>query len=357
MPDSFLPVAGETGVFVITLLVFLQRKADRQVRAALLLLGSSFLLLAYINLLSSLGGMYFITEARAFQALAWSSLMVLAAARITGIKKLNYILLLTVNSFLFVFVTPLWPAIIAAMSYYMAGLAFFLLFILKEGREKSAGFLGFLSAIAGILLLFVGGLSVSSPLWIVPDILLIASLSYFARFGVGIENIPSKIKMESLETGSKGGEFWKPLGYILVYTFLLNISVFIAGTGLHELGHLAVGRLLGCEGGKAVLLDLLLPSPGPYTELSCNFTAHRTFLALSGFTFIVPFGIVFLLLRRFPERHFGIVTFGLASILAGIDLQMVSSNAIVPLLSTLGGALLILVGEISFINDNIKPPE
>ena len=134
----------------------------------------------------------------------------------------------------------------------------------------------------------------------------------------------------------------------LAYIILLNMAIITTGIGLHELGHLAVGNSMGCGEGKIILADTA--SPGPYTELSCPQGVQEAALGLSGFPFIILFGLVFLLLKGFPERHFGFVVLGLSLMLASIDILLAVDSMLLSAVLSVGGLMLLSLGELRLLN-------
>lgn len=141
---------------------------------------------------------------------------------------------------------------------------------------------------------------------------------------------------------------WKPFAQLLVYIMLLNLAIFSASVGLHEIGHAVFGNALGCFSEKIVLMDFAYER-GPYTELTCPQNTQAVFLGLSGFPFVILFGIAFLLLNM-PEKHFGFVVLGLAVILSGLDMMLVVNTSLMASLATVVGAAFIILGETKLIN-------
>jgi hypothetical protein len=215
--------------------------------------------------------------------------------------------------------------------------------------------IGLIGCFVGIVFTAIGPGS-SSALWSVVDFIFLAAFAYMLRFGLVPSHMemPSKMDLIEEEERKSAGGIIKPFAYIFCYALLLNLAVFMAAVGLHEGGHLLVGNLMGCEGGRVVLVDLLNPNmAGPYTEMRCPVNAQLYVLGLSGFVLIVPFGLMFLLLRVFPEKNFFYVVLGLSLVLAGLDMLLVVPEPLVSHAMLIIGALLICVGEVFLINDYI----
>ena len=163
---------------------------------------------------------------------------------------------------------------------------------------------------------------------------------------------------------------------IILYVILINAAVITASIILHELGHLTVGTALGCD-GEISLAGLLNPvTPGPYTSLSCPvlggqgiagiptisamsaisaMPAMAAFLGLSGFLFLVPLALVFLLLaKRLPEKNLAFVVLGFSLALASLDLMLVFYSNIIMYLSLAAGVIVMVMGELFLVDDYLS---
>ncbi|MBI4176194.1 MAG: hypothetical protein HY518_03245 [Candidatus Aenigmarchaeota archaeon] len=357
-----LVAASQLFIFILCTLVFKQkRKADYPTSFHILLIGLSFLAVGIMNLLAVLGpsvGLAY--EINALQTLFWAVIFTVIISVISGMQKLRYALSIIVFSIILILAIA--PAraffLINFIAFYLIAISFFVLFAFSVRPIRNAGFYGLIMVFISTFFTILE-IEPASYVWLVPNLLLAASLTYFVRFGLLFDHFVRPTKLELIERDSRGRavSIWKPFMYLFTYLVLLNTIIFVASISLHELGHLAVGSLFGCESGEIVLLklDLLQQGPlGPYTELNCPLQIEKAVLALSGHAFIIPFGLVFLLLRRFPEKNFAYVIIGLALTLSGLDMLLIFQNAlIIPLVSVIPGITLFCVGEVYLINDYI----
>ncbi|MBI4020458.1 MAG: hypothetical protein HY367_03935 [Candidatus Aenigmarchaeota archaeon] len=357
-----LPAVTQIIIFGLTALIFKQkRKADFTNSLHFLLIGFSFFALGFVNLMVSFGlQARFLYEISVFQTLFWSVALTVIISVISGLKKLKYALVvITLSIAIVLAVSPSKILLLTNfISYYLAAISFFVLFAFSQRPIKNAGLYGMIMVFVSTLFT-VAGVDPSSYVWFVPNLLLAISLTYFVRFGLLFDHFvrPTKLELIERDTGGRPVNIWKPIMYLLTYIVLLNTVLFISSISLHELGHLAVGNLLGCESGKIVLVDLDLfeqSTIGPYTEISCPPSVELIYLGLSGHAFIVPFGLAFLLLRRFPEKNFAYVIIGLALMLGGLDMFLVFRDQLfIPFISLIPGIALFCLGEIWLINDYV----
>ena len=70
---------------------------------------------------------------------------------------------------------------------------------------------------------------------------------------------------------------------------LLNVIVFFALISIHEIVHVVVGTCLGCNFGKAVLLDAKMA--GPYAEMVCSSGTNQLILYASSLFVTACFGL------------------------------------------------------------------
>jgi hypothetical protein len=147
----------------------------------------------------------------------------------------------------------------------------------------------------------------------------------------------------------------KKIGYLVLYLVILNIIIIMASVALHELGHLSVGLFIGCQGEGVTVNNLLNPNiPGIYTALSCPSSVEHHlafFLGISGFVFLIPFGLAFLIIRNKPERNLALVIIGFSLILAGLDLLLVMPQNIVVYIALAISIALMCTGEIFLVTD------
>jgi hypothetical protein len=112
----------------------------------------------------------------------------------------------------------------------------------------------------------------------------------------------------------------------IINIVLLNVIVFFALISIHEIAHLTVGQMMGCERGKAVLLDSF--SNGPYTELVCTGGANQAIIYLSGLLLTSCFGLLFLSLNS-PGKNMFLVVLGLSLIFSSLDMGIITIEAVV----------------------------
>jgi hypothetical protein len=359
----FLIMLSHAAIAAIAAMIFIQkRRFDFRSSLYFLLIGASFFSMAAMNLLVFLGlPVPYHFEISAIHTLFWSLLFALIIARISGMNRLKSMTVLVLASIFIAFSVSMtgWVLMAMFLGYYLSAISFFVLFVFSTRRVKNSGIYGQLAAFISTFLAILG-ISPMNAMWVVPNILLAVGFAYFMKFGLAFNHFVRPYKLELINRDGEGRIIspWKPFSYIFSYMLLLNITIFVTSTGLHEFGHLAVGRLLGCSGGTVVLIDLLNPSlPGPYTSLLCPPSIQENiipFLGLSGFAFIIPFGLLFLLLRRFPEKNLSYVIFGMGFILASMDFLLIIPESIVLYASTVLGMAFICIGEIFLVNDYIS---
>lgn len=357
---SILTIIAYFMVFSVSLLIFVQkRKYDFRSTLYLLVTGISFFLLGIAAVFIIIGlaadSAYILTA----QTLAWSVLLTLFVIRISDVRRLSYLFFLVLISvaLVFAFSPEEWLFLINFVSYYIATISFFALFVFSTQPIRNAGLYGSVSVVTATFLTALR-IPFYSILWAVPALLLAVSFTFFLRFGLMFDHFIQPEKLSLATTGRLGIDVLKNITRLFAYILLLNIAVFAASVFLHELGHLAVGNLLGCSGGEIVLLDLFRPENlGPYTLISCPPQVGADFsllLGLSGFAFLIPFGIIFILLKRFPERNMGYIVFGMGLLLAGLDFLLVIPSSLITYLSIIAGTALVCVGEVLLINDYIS---
>lgn len=129
---------------------------------------------------------------------------------------------------------------------------------------------------------------------------------------------------------------------LFIYVTLFTTSVLCTSIILHEFGHFVAGGMMGCS-GEIILFDAQLL--GPHTDLTCPDGADTTFLLLGSFLLIVPFALLFLTLRRFPEIYFSMVIIGMAIFTAAIDLQMLFGLEVIREIIVIIGIIITLIGQ------------
>ncbi|MFH0929005.1 MAG: hypothetical protein V1818_01460 [Candidatus Aenigmatarchaeota archaeon] len=136
----------------------------------------------------------------------------------------------------------------------------------------------------------------------------------------------------------------------IINIILLNVLVFFALVSIHEIAHLGAGYLMGCEHGKAVLLDSVFN--GPYTEMICTSSLNQTLMHISGLIMTSCFGLLFLSLKS-PGKSMFLVVFGLSVIFSALDIGMATiESALYPVM--LFGFSSVTAGEYFIASSYIK---
>ena len=133
---------------------------------------------------------------------------------------------------------------------------------------------------------------------------------------------------------------------------LLNVIVFFALISIHEIVHIAVGSCLGCDYGKAVIIDM--DFKGPYAEMACS-DASQFIVYASSFIVTTCFGLLFLSLRS-PGKNLSFVILGLSFIFSSVDIGIITMPSLIyPIMGS--GFLLVTLGEYyiasSCVNENM----
>jgi len=130
---------------------------------------------------------------------------------------------------------------------------------------------------------------------------------------------------------------------LFLYLVLFNTVFILATFVLHESGHFIVGtQVFGCR-GSIMLYDM--QNQGPYTLLDCDQQIDKAVLYLSSLTFMVPFSLMFLLLRGFEERHFFLVILGIAVMSTAFDIEGVAGDEIARYTTIFAGMMIFIAGE------------
>lgn len=138
----------------------------------------------------------------------------------------------------------------------------------------------------------------------------------------------------------------------IINIILLNAIVFFALISIHEIVHIAVGSCLGCNYGKAVLLDTNLV--GPYAELVCSNT-NQLIIYISSLIVTAGFGLLFLTLNS-PGKNLFFIVLGLSIVFSSFDIGLaIMKSLIYPMMAS--GFLLVTIGEYyiasSCLNENL----
>jgi len=349
MEPILVTAISEILIFILCQLVFIQRRRqDFKASLYILLIGVSFLFTGYLFLMQALGfGLPFTPEIKIIQTVMVALLLILTVAKISGIKKIEFLIPLLFIPLITFFYNIGWQFITMSIALYISGIVFFILFLLSTREIKYSGLFGLAYIISLIIITLTSGLQLIETVLFIPNILLLLAFTYFMRYGLEFNHFihPHKFDMK------KSRNLWISFLRLMVYITLLNVSIFASSIVLHELGHLATGNFYGCEGGQIIIMDLLPETPDPYTELTCPEPVQEIILALSGFFFVIPFGAVFLFLRRFPEKNFAYVIFGLAIQLGALDMLVALPYPYIPYVFMFVGMFIIALGELLLIYD------
>lgn len=337
---------------ILSFLIFLKRKKqrDRQLATYFLFIGASFVLGAYPDVLKIVGVQYpayfgmGYEDIRTLQTVVWSALMTAAASRISGAKRLKHLYLLLAASLLFIPLADLKPAA-SVLSYSALVVSFFTLFNSANlrGNVRRAGMFGMFSSFLGMIYAIFS--SAQNAPWFVTNAFLIIAFSNLYRFSFNLGaarpmlSIPKRNMPESL-----AGQY----AYLLFYIVAMSAVIFIATVSLHEIGHVLVGNYFGCTGGRGVIIDLKVP--GAYAEMSCPQDAPKGLIAAGSLLLVVPFAAAFSLLRRFSERHFSFVIFGIGLVTSGLDFAGITPG--LGYASVASGILLCCIGEALIIEEH-----
>jgi hypothetical protein len=124
---------------------------------------------------------------------------------------------------------------------------------------------------------------------------------------------------------------------------LFNVGIIFSILSLHEIGHVLIGTYVGCESGRAIVFDT--SQEGPYAELVCSNNTDYTFAYAGSLVLTTIFGVVFLFLRKSPQRNFFLVVIGFSILFASLDLAALFNMEIVQYVSIGVGMLLVIIGE------------
>jgi len=124
---------------------------------------------------------------------------------------------------------------------------------------------------------------------------------------------------------------------------LLNIGIFLSLLTLHELGHVFIGMLIGCQSGKAIVFDT--SQPGPYAELLCQNVINYNLAYLGSLILTMVFGSIFLLLKRSPERNLFYVVVGFSILFSSLDVVYLTGILMMQYLFMFLGLTFITFGE------------
>lgn len=132
---------------------------------------------------------------------------------------------------------------------------------------------------------------------------------------------------------------------------LVNLLIFFSLISIHEIGHVIAGGFLGCQLGKAILIDGNFI--GPYAEIACQNQINQTLLFLSSFIITASFGILFLFLNS-PQRNMFFVVFGLSLIFSSLDFLIVTGLQSIMYALIGSGFIFMCIGEYFLASFYIK---
>lgn len=140
----------------------------------------------------------------------------------------------------------------------------------------------------------------------------------------------------------------RPYISFFLYVVMLNASMVITTIVLHEAGHNVLGQVFGCKDIKIVLFDSGTGSS--YTQMNCSGFSDFNAIALGGFLFVVPFGLIFLLMRGLPERNLGLIMIGFNLMASYTDISIVTDALVMPGIAAISGMAMLIVGETLLVN-------
>ncbi len=139
---------------------------------------------------------------------------------------------------------------------------------------------------------------------------------------------------------------------LFLYLVVFNVVFILATLVLHEAGHYFYGTaILGCD-GSIVLYDP--QEQGPYTSLQCDTQPDTFTLYLSSLIFMIPFALLFPLLRGFEERHFFLVVLGVAIMSTAFDIEGIAGTDVGRYVTIFVGMMVFVAGEYSVVDDMFK---
>ncbi|VVB59243.1 Uncharacterised protein [uncultured archaeon] len=355
-PWFALNTASDILIFIATAIVFIQAK-DKALfrhRLYLLIIGISFLATGPLSIAGYSPATSYISEISIAQTLFWYMLLTIIVSEIAGIKRLKYLFLLVLPATFLLSLNPKSVLLLDVLAELLGVLSFFTLFILGRHRLKYAGFFGLAGSLYAILLsVAIRDFASASNFIFVRNALIVIGLANLVKFSPRFEEFvnPPKIIWSALENKQTFLEALKPVCYLVIYISVLNIALLFAAISMHELGHFVVGSAMGCR-GESVLWDSLHQTP--YTSMKCPSTASVIALTLGGGVFIAPFGLIFLLLRRYPEKNLGWIIYGLGVTMSAFDLSEIIDVQFIFYVTILLGAAIISIGESLLINSYIS---
>lgn len=133
------------------------------------------------------------------------------------------------------------------------------------------------------------------------------------------------------------------LGETMLFLVLVNLLIFITIAILHEAGHVVVGVIEGCFDIRVIVYRLA--TGGTYTAMRCPGGFPVLHAVIGSYMFILPVSLLFLALKDFRARYFGLIMLGGHLIGSYADLQLIGVPGPVSILVGLVGFVLLVLGE------------
>lgn len=142
----------------------------------------------------------------------------------------------------------------------------------------------------------------------------------------------------------------KSYSQILTYLVLMNTAIVLSTVLLHEFGHVVAGEQFGCTNIKLVMYDS--ETSDTFTQMSCPENAPVAPIALAGFLFAVPFALLFVLIKDFPEKYFSLVILGFNFVISTSDILSITGVPVYQAILIVAGGAIVIIGE-SLIIDKL----
>lgn len=355
-PWLVLNSASDILIFIATAIIFIQAK-DKALfrhRLYLLIIGISFLAVGPLGIAGYPPEAFPVSEINVIQTLFWHMLLTIIVSEIAGVKRLKYLLLLVLPATLLLSPNPKSAMLLNVLAELLGVLSFFTLFIVSRHRLRHAGFFGLVGSLYAIFLsVALLDFASASNFIFIRNALIFIGLANLFKFSQKFEDSvsPPKIIWSELENKQTFLEALKPACYLIIYISVLNIALLFAAISMHELGHFVAGSAMGCK-GESVLWDSLHQTP--FTSMKCPSNVSVIALTLGGGLFIAPFGLIFLLLRKYPEKNLGWIVYGLGISMSAFDMAEIINVRFIFYIAILLGAAIISIGESLLINSYIS---
>ena len=323
-----------------------KNKDWKKIGSSFFLLASTFLTFSLINFIWFATPDSFSTflEIKAVGTGIISFVLGYIGYKLTKRKEVLFLLFLYVLSFIFLDMGIHQLILFTMMiSYIITSVIFFLLYAFSERYLKNAGMFGlffsFLSFVYLMLSIFEPGIILY---WFIPNSMLFVSIIFFA-LEMLYGDRPHEITGVRIDGKRKKTH---TIIYFIAYVIAVNIAIIIATLAVHEVGHVLIGHVAGCEGGKAIILDL---SSTPHAELKCP-TNAITITYLGGLIATIVFGMLFFFARGMVGTYLSYSIWGIGLYIANNDLLAIGAgNSIVRFLM-LTGLVLLIYGDTKFIS-------